>query len=63
MLYISKSVTDNLPDDLTYRLIELSIERQTLFECFYHRFSEKSREDLILLYMIYEGVKATNMVK
>ena len=63
MLYLSKNVADHLSYDLLNKLCHLSIERQTLFECLYYRFSLQSRENMALLYMIYEGVKATDLVQ
>lgn len=63
MLYISKNISDNLSYDLIDKLHKLSLEKQTLFECLYYRFSPESRTNMSLIYMVYEGVKATDLVK
>lgn len=63
MLYLSKKVSDNLPNDLTDKLHRLSPERQTLFECYYYRFSLESRAKPIILKALYECIMETDLVK
>ena len=52
MLYVSKKICDQLPDDIIGKLSTLSVERQTLFECFYYRFSKETCEKKVILYML-----------
>ena len=63
MLYLSKRVADHLTDDLKDKLQRLSKEKQTLFECYYYRFSPESRTKQILLKALYESVVETDLVK
>ena len=63
MLYISKEVSDQLSDDICQKLSKLSIERQTLFECFYYRFSDETRDKKVILYALLEGVQECEFVK
>ena len=63
MLYVSKKICDQLPDDIIGKLSTLSVERQTLFECFYYRFSKETCEKKVILYMLLEGVQECGFVK
>ena len=57
MLYISKKVCDNLPIDIISKLSQLSVEKQTMFECFYHRFSDETLVNKAVPYAIVEAVE------
>ena len=63
MLYVSKRICDELPDDIIRGLSTLSVERQTLFECLYYRFSSETLEKKIILYVLLEGVQKCEFVK
>jgi len=63
MLYLSKRVADTLSDKMKHDLSLLSPERQTLFECYYCRFSSKTLQSPIIIKALYECVKETNLVK
>ena len=63
MLYLSKKISDALPDDIVQKLSKLSVERQTLFECFYYRFSSETVEKKIILYILLDSVCACDWVK
>ena len=63
MLYLSKRISDQLPDDILKTLSKLSIERQTLFECLYYRFSAETLEKKVILYVLLDGVRACDWVE
>ena len=63
MLYISKKVCDQLPDDIIQKLSKLSVEKQTLFECLYYRFSVETLANKIILYVLLDGVRGCKFVK
>ena len=55
---------DQLPDHFVWKLSELSVERQTLFECYYCHFSlETLQKSEIVRRAVYEFVRDTNLVK
>ena len=63
MLYISQRICDNLPEDILWRLSKLSVEKQTLFECLYYRFSSETIENKVILYVLLDGVQECIFVK
>jgi len=56
MLYISKKIIDNLPDDIVAKVSAMSEQRQTLFECYYSRFDEENLKSRIVLNALMEHV-------
>ena len=63
MLYVSKKICDQLPDNIIQTLSKLSVERQTLFECLYYRFSKQTLEKKIILYVMIDAVQSCNWVE
>jgi len=63
MLYISKVILDDLPVDIVGKLDKLSRDRQTMFECFYHRFSKSAKDNPVLPYMIMDAVQESILVE
>lgn len=62
MLYISKVILDDLPVEVVGKLENLSRDRQTMFECFYHRFSKSAKDNPVLPYMIMDAVEETVLI-
>ena len=57
VLYISKRLCNELPSDIIYELSHMPIERQTIFECFYYRFSKRNIQKRIIVNILLDASK------